>query len=981
MGFSGHVMPKDMPPPHDLDAEALLRRLTRELKQTAEHVAPRFLEQMPDAYFRDTDPDTVRAHLSAVIAARASGIPPQLILKDEGQQTWTFVHEQSYRGLLSGLVEQLPRDRPLVSAKVHTAADGQLVLDVFHFGEASRFNPEDPTHVAKLEATLAYAQGLGEVDTQRELRNYIAQCSADFVRAGSPLRLYETWRLTKQVRATEQIACGLYSQATQDLMRISVVATDADTRALFERLVRHIGRNGFDITRAFLDVVRTDDGTPLSSIGFVVRDPERRLKNEDAPTWKTLRAAIKRLRWVDEQTLARIEANSQLGLQRSEILVALTRLVHPLLAQDNPFAFTRDRLYDLLDRYPDVGMAVADAFVGRFAPPSRGDPDGLPVPEILARIENRVDTETARRFFRTLCTAVERVTRTNLHAQNRLGLAFMVNPALFDNAERERPFGVCFVHADSMDGFHVRFQDVARGGVRAVRPRGPEQYLRESERLFEEVYDLAYAQQLKNKDIPEGGSKAVVLLAPGADVEPGVKAFIDGLLDLLSVDESSDRLYLGPDENISPSLIEWVVARAETRGYPEPNAFMSSKPGAGINHKEFGVTSEGVTVFLEEALKAAGIDPRAQSFTVKLTGGPDGDVAGNELRILHREFGRRAKVVGIADGSGAGWDPDGLDFDELLRLVDAESPIAAFNRKRLGPRGQVLGLDDEGGLQRRNQLPFDVEADAFIPAGGRPQTIRADNWTRFLKHGRPSSRVIVEGANLFITPEARLRLSEAGVLVVKDSAANKCGVICSSYEVAASLLLHPDEFLAIKPQFVVEVLDRLRSLARQEARLLLKEPHRDPSVLLPERAVAISRAILRVSDAVAKALAGRSEEGRRPFVHLIREHLPPSLIEMAGARIDALPQAYRDRIMAARLGAAAVYREGIDYWAAVSDAQLGATCLAYHAHQLEAEALATEVIRSNLSSAERIATMLQKGGARAAMALNQQETGDLEPDA
>ena len=65
-----------------------------------------------------------------------------------------------------------------------------------------------------------------------------------------------------------------------------------------------------------------------------------------------------------------------------------------------------------------------------------------------------------------------------------------------------------------------------------------------------------------------------------------------------------------------------------------PDAFMSSKPGAGINHKQYGVTSEGVTVFLEHALRAVGIDPRRQPFTVKMTGGPDGDVAGNEILIL-----------------------------------------------------------------------------------------------------------------------------------------------------------------------------------------------------------------------------------------------------------------------------------------------------------------------------------------------------------
>ena len=70
-----------------------------------------------------------------------------------------------------------------------------------------------------------------------------------------------------------------------------------------------------------------------------------------------------------------------------------------------------------------------------------------------------------------------------------------------------------------------------------------------------------------------------------------------------------------------------------------PSAFMSSQPRAGINHKEYGVTSEGVAVFLGEALRAIGIQPEEQPWTVKLTGGPDGDVAGNMINILHRDYG------------------------------------------------------------------------------------------------------------------------------------------------------------------------------------------------------------------------------------------------------------------------------------------------------------------------------------------------------
>jgi glutamate dehydrogenase len=39
------------------------------------------------------------------------------------------------------------------------------------------------------------------------------------------------------------------------------------------------------------------------------------------------------------------------------------------------------------------------------------------------------------------------------------------------------------------------------------------------------------------------------------------------------------------------------------------------------------------------------------------------------MKILHREYGNNAKIVGIADHSGCAEDPNGLDWGELLRLV------------------------------------------------------------------------------------------------------------------------------------------------------------------------------------------------------------------------------------------------------------------------------------------------------------------------
>ena len=96
------------------------------------------------------------------------------------------------------------------------------------------------------------------------------------------------------------------------------------------------------------------------------------------------------------------------------------------------------------------------------------------------------------------------------------------------------------------------------------------------------------------------------------------------------------------------------------------------------------MTSEGIVVYLDVALRQSlTINPLVDTFTVKITGGPDGDVAGNLIRILFRDYPSTAKIVGIADGFGVAEDPEGLDKEELLRLVRLSLPITSFDTSKL----------------------------------------------------------------------------------------------------------------------------------------------------------------------------------------------------------------------------------------------------------------------------------------------------------
>ena len=277
-------------------------------------------------------------------------------------------------------------------------------------------------------------------------------------------------------------------------------------------------------------------------------------------------------------------------------------------------------------------------------------------------------------------------------------------------------------------------------------------------------------------------------------------------------------------------------------------------------------------MYLDVALRQAlGIDPTKDPFTVKMTGGPDGDVAGNELKILFREYGDNVKVVGVADHSGCAEDLDGLDRDELLRLMKASLCISHFDKSKLGPQGALHDVSTEQGVKMRNSMHNRLEADAFLPCGGRPFTIDIKNYKQFLKpDGTPSSPLIVEGANLFVTAEARQALfDDAGVLIVKDSSANKGGVITSSYEICAAMLLSEDQFVQNKNVIVDEVLAKLRGLAKMEAELLFRE-YEMYAGNLPGISQIISNAINVTTDALAVALDELSEQDRDELLPLFR---------------------------------------------------------------------------------------------------------------
>ncbi len=960
---------------HPEDAVNVVDLVVDSLRATSEEVVPWFLEQMPSVYFQDTDEETRLVHLRAIIAARASGRPVELTLRSEDGSEWTSMRPLDYPGVLAELVADLPKDQPLRAAKIHTAHDGTLVIDTFEFGEVEPCNLEDPTQAARLDEATAYAATEAPDWTPEMIRDFFTRCSSDVALTLTPLRMVQHWSLFTQVTETEGTAVVLEPESDPAQSRISVAVANSTRRTMLERIAERLSNASINIHRAYLDTLDDGSNGSVSFVGFVVTSPDGGAIDPDSRLWQRVRHDLMRIKWVDQRAIDLSQRHDDLDLTHGELIAALGDLVHQALVHKNRYAFTSERVRNLAVENLPLAIAVVDLFLDRFQPdhPLGEDLFHDRAAALTDRIDADVDLEDARAVLHAMVAAVLATLRTNVYVEGRYALSMRLDPAFLQSSERpDLPYGVFYVHGRGFNGFHVRFRDIARGGVRAVLPRSGPQFTREAERLFDEAYGLASAQQLKNKDIPEGGSKAAILVHPNELCDRSVKAFVDAMLDLIvDVEDVSSRvvdrlgqkelIYLGPDENISPALIDWIVARAAQRGYPVPTALMSSKPGAGINHKEFGVTSEGVVVFLDVGLGAIGIDPRTQNFTVKMTGGPDGDVGGNAIRIMHREFGTHARIVGIADGSGSAEDPDGLDHEELLRLVDEALPIASFDKSKLGKDGRVADLEEAEGVRYRNTLHNRVAADAFVPCGGRPATIHESNWREFLRDdGTPSSRLIVEGANLFLTPEARSHLADAGAVIFKDSSANKCGVICSSYEIGASMLLTPDEFIAIKQQFVNEVLVKLREMARLEAELLARMLRRQPRLHLPEASVRLSRAVIRTADAIESAIERLDNGQIEVMATVLRDHLPEILCETAADRLkERLPLAYRRWLIAKSLAARIVYREGIEAVEAVEAESIGPLAAEFLQREIDREGLADEVDGSSMPHAAEIANLLR----------------------
>ena len=944
-----------------------------------------FLRVMPKKYFEANDEATIVQHLSALVCARGAGNQDKLVLTSQNEQQFTVIHSQSYPGLLSEILRSLPTHQPLQVARVFTANDHSLVIDVFE--TQTTYSQNDASGLQNKAEDIfknSLTQEFSSHLQQEEIYAFMQAVHPHYLHVFSHSQIAEHIQLVQTVKGTLDVSIKMLEHEESEYCYLAYAAGQTNSTSLFKRLAHYFGSQQVDIQGAHLEnfFVDTADQTAL-----VILEMKMASVLKDAQQQETLNFELQRLPYINQSVLSVFAQHSEYSLVEAEILVGLCHLAHQRLAPENRWQYAREHLLKVVSKHISIVHPIVKRFYMKFHAIEayhqlhESNEHELSLRSIQRQIHQDVDDEREKTALLLMSELVEATVKSNVNLPSRYGLGFRLKPSAFVSDTRpEAAFGIFFVTGKGFDGFHVRFQDIARGGIRIVQPSNPENYALEIKTLFDEVYGLSYAQQLKNKDIPEGGSKGVLLVKQDANRSRCGKTYIDALLDMITPNErlpfsrcdhyhEAEFLYLGPDENVTNDMINWIVNRAAERGYPLPSAFMSSKPSAGINHKVYGVTSEGVTVYLDVGLRALGIDPKKRPFTLKITGGPDGDVAGNEIKILHREYGENAKILGIADGSGSAEDPEGLNHQELLRLVNNNLPIVEFSKTCLSVQGRVLSLQDEGGIEARNSLHNRLVTDAFIPAGGRPSTLNHSNWQAFLTPaGTPSAKLIVEGANLFITQAARDALAQHQVAIIKDSSANKCGVICSSYEIIGSMLLPEEDFLSIKPVFVQQVVEKLREYALLEAKTLFNEYRHRPHCSLTQLSMELSQAILETTQCVAEMIEQEQIVLMNYMPLMIQTFIPESLQQVAREHWkERIPQAYMVRAIASCLASRMIYHEGIQCLMHMEASEKHSYVLSYLEQLQKNQVLISAINSQHFEGKDEVIRLLEKGGVGTAL--------------
>jgi glutamate dehydrogenase len=620
--------------------------------------------------------------------------------------------------------------------------------------------------------------------------------------------------------------------------------------------------------------------------------------------------------------------------------------------------FTADYIFEIINKYPELIHQLYLDFASTHYVQTQGPAgddflptlsylriqvdevmDGAKLKQLIRGTAHNEHDEMVMTSFRVFNSSI---LKTNFFTPTKVALSFRLKPDFLPGHEYPQPlYGMFLVISSEFRGFHLRFRDIARGGIRIVKSRNKEAYSINARSLFDENYNLANTQQRKNKDIPEGGAKGVILL----DVDHQDKArvafekYIDSILDLLlppvspgikdpivDLHGKDEILFMGPDENTA-ELVDWATEHARNRGAPWWKSFFTGKSPklGGIPHDAYGMTTLSVREYVLGIYRKLNIDPSTMR---KLqTGGPDGDLGSNEILLANEKYSA------IVDGSGVIVDPQGLDLPELVRLAKKRVMISEYDTSKLSPEGYRVLVDEKNvklpsgetvhnGMIFRNtfHLRHHERFDVFVPCGGRPESIDLSTVGKLIEDGKCIVPYIIEGANLFITQDAKLRLEKAGCILFKDASANKGGVTSSSLEVLASLSFNDPEFVehmciredGTVPAFYSEYVKEVQEIIKQNARLEFEaiwREHEQTGVLRSVLSDRLSVAITKLDEELQQTELWDNVALRRS---VLSDALPHLLLDKIGLEtiLERVPENYLRAIFGSHLASRFVYQYG-----------------------------------------------------------------------
>jgi glutamate dehydrogenase len=320
------------------------------------------------------------------------------------------------------------------------------------------------------------------------------------------------------------------------------------------------------------------------------------------------------------------------------------------MGNTNSFEFMADTLLS----NPEVTRGLSALFEARFDPAltelERTERQAKVRAELSSSIE-AVATLDADRVLRTFTNLIESTLRTNFY-QDKPHLSFKLNPATIEGLPFPRPMFEIWVYSPRVEGVHLRFGKVARGGLRWSDRR---------EDFRTEILGLVKAQTVKNAVIVPTGAKggffAKRLPDPAKDrsawMAEGIesyKTFIRGLLDI------TDNIVTGADGErlVPPSSVvrhdgddSYLVVAADKGtasfsdianglaadyGFWLGDAFASGG-SVGYDHKAMGITARGAWESVKRHFSELDLDTQSEPFTVVGVGDMSGDVFGNGMLL------------------------------------------------------------------------------------------------------------------------------------------------------------------------------------------------------------------------------------------------------------------------------------------------------------------------------------------------------------